>query len=330
MTSASEPLRPTPILPFMTDKQLSMLVPLLVYWVYSIFYHLISEYRVSLFEPYRIHTPAEIEKRNKVTKAEVIKSVLIQQVLQTLFGLLILMAEDEDMLVDDEAEVDKLTGEIERMFGKLELGRVMAEMCYWYLLPITKFVIAMFVVDSWQYFFHRFLHNNPFLYRHIHSVHHRLYVPYAFGALYNHPLEGFVMDIVGAGLAFKLTGMTTREGMAFFSFATMKTVDDHCGYALPFNPLQLIFGNNAAYHDIHHQSYGIKKNFSQPFFTVWDRLLGTYMEKPPRESDGDESNNKNALPPSKTNGISSNGHVNDNHEEQVTAKRYNLRSRKNV
>lgn len=34
-------------------------------------------------------------------------------------------------------------------------------------------------------------------------------------------------------------------------------------------------GNNAEYHDIHHQSWGIKTNFSQPFFTVWDRALGT-------------------------------------------------------
>ena len=26
---------------------------------------------------------------------------------------------------------------------------------------------------------------------------------------------------------------------------------------------------------MHHQSWGIKTNFSQPFFTFWDRLLGT-------------------------------------------------------
>ena len=58
----------------------------------------------------------------------------------------------------------------------------------------------------------------------------------------------------------------------------MKTVDDHCGYALPWDPLQHITSNNAAYHDIHHQSWGIKTNFSQPFFTIWDRLLGTKWE----------------------------------------------------
>jgi sphinganine C4-monooxygenase len=63
--------------------------------------------------------------------------------------------------------------------------------------------------------------------------------------------------------------------MFFFTFSTIKTVDDHCGYALPWDPLQHVTGNNAAYHDIHHQSWGIKTNFSQPFFTFWDRVLGT-------------------------------------------------------
>ena len=69
--------------------------------------------------------------------------------------------------------------------------------------------------------------------------------------------------------------MDTRQGMCFFTGSTFKTVDDHCGYALPFDPLQHLTSNNAGYHDVHHQSWGIKTNFSQPFFTFWDRLLGT-------------------------------------------------------
>jgi sphinganine C4-monooxygenase len=108
-----------------------------------------------------------------------------------------------------------------------------------------------------------------------HARHHRLYVPYAYGALYNHPVEGFVLDTAGAGLAYKVSMMSSRMGLLFFVGSTIKTVDDHCGYKLPWDPLQHITGNNAAYHDIHHQSWGIKHNFSQPFFTFWDRLLGT-------------------------------------------------------
>lgn len=100
---------------------------------------------------------------------------------------------------------------------------------------------------------HRAMHMNTYLYKTIHSVHHRLYVPYAFGALYNHPLEGLILDTLGAFIAELLTHLTIREAMVLFTVSTFKTVDDHCGYRLPFDPLQLMTSNNADYHDIHHQ-----------------------------------------------------------------------------
>ena len=106
-------------------------------------------------------------------------------------------------------------------------------------------------------------HTVKFVYKYMHSHHHRLYVPYAFGALYNHPLEGFLLDSCGAALAFELTGMSPRLGMYFFTFSTLKTgkqkkvklefgminsafpiVTDHCGYYFPWDPLTVCFGNN--------------------------------------------------------------------------------------
>ena len=161
-------------------------------------------------------------------------------------------------------------------------------------------------MDTWEYFFHRLFHTNQYLYRHFHSVHHRLYVPYAFGALYNHWFEGLLLDTVGAGIAHGLSFMTIRQGIALFTLSTLKTVDDHCGYSLPFDPLQRLFPNNAAYHDVHHQvctstygqhgvfcsehspyvqAWGIKYNFSQPFYVHWDAILGTRHDgqRPPRK-----------------------------------------------
>ena len=135
----------------------------------------------------------------------------------------------------------------------------------------------MLVLDTWQYFMHRYMHHNKFMYKHVHSQHHRLVVPYAFGALYNHPLEGLLLDTIGGALSFLLSGMTPRTSIFFFSFATIKTVDDHCGLWFPGNLFHMFFRNNTAYHDVHHQLYGSKYNFSQPFFVMWDRILGTYM-----------------------------------------------------
>jgi sphinganine C4-monooxygenase len=83
------------------------------------------------------------------------------------------------------------------------------------------------------------MHEVPFLYRNFHSHHHRLYVPYAFGALYNHPAEGFVLDIGGALLAETLAGMTVRQSMLLFAFSSLKTVDDHSGYRIWWDPMQV-------------------------------------------------------------------------------------------
>ena len=146
-------------------------------------------------------------------------------------------------------------------------------------LPVSlcQFFLAMAIMDTYQYFVHRYLHTNKFLYKHIHSWHHRLVVPYAFGSQYNHPVEGFLLDTMGGALAFLISGMTPHTSIYFFSFSTVKGIDDHCGLWLPFNLFHAFFWNNTAYHDVHHQLYGNKHNFSQPFFITWDKILGTHM-----------------------------------------------------
>ncbi|GKE03695.1 sphinganine C4-monooxygenase 1-like protein [Tanacetum coccineum] len=91
-----------------------------------------------------------------------------------------------------------------------ETGMVGTETQPSILIQIVQVIIAKFVMDTWQYFVHRYMHINKFLYRHIHSQHHRLVVPYAIGALYNHPLEGLLLDTVGGAISFLISGMTAR------------------------------------------------------------------------------------------------------------------------
>lgn len=143
------------------------------------------------------------------------------------------------------------------------------------LLLAKQLVIAMVVIDTWSFFVHWYLHQNKFLYKHLHVPHHRLVVPYSFGGQYMHPIEGF-LDTMGGTLAVLLSGMSPRIAMFFSSFTILKLVDDHCGMKLPGNPFYLFFNNNSAYHDVHHQLYGTKYNFSV-YFDIWDRILGTYM-----------------------------------------------------
>jgi sphinganine C4-monooxygenase len=107
-------------------------------------------------------------------------------------------------------------------------------------LPLlTSSSARSFVIDTWQFFLHKAMHEVPYLYRNFHSHHHRLYVPYAFGALYNHPVEGFLLDSVGAALAEAVAGMTVRQTILLFGFSSAKTVDDHSGYRIWWDPMQV-------------------------------------------------------------------------------------------
>ncbi|KAG0344156.1 hypothetical protein BG004_004691 [Podila humilis] len=280
------PVVQAPLFSFISDQSLALILPIVVYWAYSLFFHWISLKEFPWIEKYRIHDKEE-ETRNKVSLPEVIKAVIVQQVLQTALGFIVVVADDSEMVFDDALGLTRYQFWISSALSLLGMQSLVsqstiasaAHVCYFYLESLVRFFVAMSILDTWQYFLHRLFHNVPYLYKHFHSRHHRLYVTYSFGALYNHPFEGFLMDSVGASLAFLISGMGNRGALAFFSFSTLKTVDDHCGYNLPFNPLQTLFWNNADYHDIHHQNFGIKSNFSQPFGTIWDHVLGTHMSR---------------------------------------------------
>lgn len=315
------------VLSFMPDLYLLTLAPTLSYWIMSIFFHIVDTY--DFWPQYRLHTPAEITQRNRVTRYEVLRDVLFQQVLQAVVSIVLGLTDPPQMTGTEDFDVavwatrvrlaqralpsmlsflglnaaalsKNMAGSHPLLAGVLAGGHYpflttslaadngsasvpafaawelfVAKVIYNVVIPGLQFLVATVFLDTWQYFLHRAMHMNKWLYTTLHSRHHRLYVPYAYGALYNHPVEGFLLDTVGAGIAYKLSLMTTRQGMLFFAFSSMKTVDDHCGYSLPFDPFQHISGNNAAYHDIHHQSWGIKTNFAQPYFTFWDRILGT-------------------------------------------------------
>ncbi|KAI9797325.1 MAG: hypothetical protein M1833_005504 [Piccolia ochrophora] len=339
-------LRPLPsLLPLVPDKILTILLPVVAYWILSLFFHYIDTR--DYWPQYRLHTPAEVLKRNRVPRRDVVRDVLVQQVLQTVMGVVLGMTEPDDVVgkevydvavwaqrirlvqrliprilsvvgIDSLALAESIAESYPISAGALSGGHypslqqhvwvasgedavvssfagweiMAAHLIYSVLIPVLQFALAIFVLDTWQYFLHRAMHMNQWLYREcsllrlipeahlavkgtFHARHHRLYVPYAYGALYNHPFEGFLLDTLGATVAFKAAAMTTRQGMCFFTCSSIKTVDDHCGYALPWDPLQHLTSNNAGYHDVHHQSWGIKTNFSQPFFTFWDRILGT-------------------------------------------------------
>ncbi|XP_065049404.1 sphinganine C4-monooxygenase 2-like [Musa acuminata AAA Group] len=229
------------------DDFLLMIIPIVVYWVYSGIYEVLGS-----SEKYRLHSRRDEETKNLASKRDVVKGVLFQQALQATITVVVTKLTHEDAKPETSTNTS------------------------WFAAA-SQFMVAMIVFDTWQYFVHRYMHHNKFLYRKFHSWHHRIVAPYAFAAQYNHPVDGIITETVAGALAYFVSGMSKTTAALFFSFATVKGIDDHCGLMLPWNPFHILFGNNTAYHDIHHQLAGNKRNFAQPFFVTWDKIMGTYV-----------------------------------------------------
>lgn len=75
-------------------------------------------------------------------------------------------------------------------------------------------------INHWQYLWHRKIHQAQCAPQN--------YVPHAFGAFYNHPFEGFLLDTLGIAIAERVACLCVRQAIFFFVYDTGKAVDGHC------------------------------------------------------------------------------------------------------
>lgn len=201
-----------PLIPPIADKYMTLIFPILAYWGLSMIFHMIDVY--DLFPQYRLHTPAEVLKRNHVSRWEVVRDVVIQQVVQTLVGMAIAWNEEDQMTGKDDYNVavwaqrlrlgqqyvpaalalvgldgkklaGKIMNDVPDVAGFLAGGQypwlaevvndtivprfavwelLLAKFIYWVGVPALQFGFAILVVDTWQYFLHRAMHMNKWLY----------------------------------------------------------------------------------------------------------------------------------------------------------------------
>ena len=210
----------TPLPPLVApipDKLFTLLLPIAAYWILSLFFHWVdvNDY----FSSYRLHTPAEVLKRNHVSRWEVVRDVLIQQLVQTVVGTLLGMTEPDDFFGKEEYDVavwatrvrvaeraiprllsalsldairisKSIAGSYPMLAGALAGGSypslvqtiptdaahattvptfaswemAVAKALYWALIPAIQFGLAIVFIDTWQYFLHRAMHMNKWLY----------------------------------------------------------------------------------------------------------------------------------------------------------------------
>jgi len=137
---------------------------------------------------------------------------------------------------------------------------------WWYILA------GIPLMDTIQYFAHRFQHEHPWFYRNFHYGHHNIRETFSFGSLYNSVGEVIFTGSIMGFVYMILFKFTFQEFQIVSSLAIFWTVMDHTAY---FNDVWWLGRKN--FHNIHH-SIQVNCNYQQPFMTFWDEWLGTDYE----------------------------------------------------
>ncbi len=126
------------------------------------------------------------------------------------------------------------------------------------------------------YWVHRIIHENKYLYRKIHKIHHEAYAPVPIEYLYVHPLEwmlGGLGPAIGIGLIMLMFGgMSTWTLWVWGAWRIIHELDIHSGLASRLGVHIPLFAGTE-HHDLHHARPTLGNYASS--LTLWDKVFGT-------------------------------------------------------
>ena len=146
----------------------------------------------------------------------------------------------------------------------------------WLFLEV---IVVLFVDDIYFYFFHRFMHENRYVYKKIHSIHHRATTPFPSEYLYTHPLEwmgGMPGPFIGMLL---LGGISTYSFWALLVIRNLHELDIHSGIKSNIIVKFLPFLGTNEHHDLHHSKFD--GNYASTFIFL-DKIFKTKIKSKPR------------------------------------------------
>ncbi|XP_025870581.1 cholesterol 25-hydroxylase [Vulpes vulpes] len=138
---------------------------------------------------------------------------------------------------------------------------------------------CLLLFDAEVFAWHVLHHRVPWLYRTFHKLHHQHAASFALATQYMGAWELLSLGFFHV-LNVALLQCHPLSVLAFHLLNIWLSVEDHSGYDFPWSTHRLVpFGwyGGVAHHDLHHSQFNC--NFA-PYFTHWDRILGTLRSAP--------------------------------------------------
>ncbi|MBK7842676.1 MAG: sterol desaturase family protein [Bdellovibrionales bacterium] len=132
--------------------------------------------------------------------------------------------------------------------------------------------IAYFLATFIFYWWHRYRHESPVLWRLFHQIHHSPQRIEVITSFYKHPIEMVINSILGSLIVFAILGLSL-EGAAYYTFFT--AIGEFFYHTNVNTPqwLGYIF-QRPEMHRYHHEYQQHKSNYGD--IVWWDILFGTY------------------------------------------------------
>lgn len=138
--------------------------------------------------------------------------------------------------------------------------------------PLAGGIIAYVMATFLFYWWHRWRHEVPLLWRLFHQIHHSAQRIEVFTSFYKHPGEMIVNSIIGSLLVYALLGLSPEAGAIYTACTAFGEFFYHTNVRTP-HWIGYIF-QRPEMHRIHHQYGRHRNNYGD--LACWDMLFGTY------------------------------------------------------
>jgi sterol desaturase/sphingolipid hydroxylase (fatty acid hydroxylase superfamily) len=159
------------------------------------------------------------------------------------------------------------------------IGAVLIPLVFWAFLPESSYnlralpstmtllrdiVVWMAVNEVLFFYIHRWFHVNKKMYKMVHKIHHKWTAPISYVAIYAHPLEHLLSNLMPLLMGMVLCGTHVLAAHVLIFISLVHTTVVHSGY--------WVCDDNGM-HDEHHKKFNVNYGVSG----LMDKWYGTYQ-----------------------------------------------------